>query len=191
MSWLLCPFRKKSVCFLFTHTLMTVFIKPASKTGLFVSLFQVNSQNEALLHVYICLKSGRSSAFSVLGSERSRINLQRHESHNEFGKNERAHSRETQEKKEIMRNWVHFFGAVQQWHSFALWLSSIAGLGQFWTWMEAFSKQEALVYSSRWHSPRHHNPLSSEFSYFSLLTFLAVSPFISPLHYLLLISPET
>lgn len=90
---------KKSVCFLFTHTLMTVFIRLASNTGLFVSLFQVNSQNEALLHVYICLKSGRSSAFSVLGSERSRINLQRHESHNEFEKNERAHSRETQGKK--------------------------------------------------------------------------------------------
>lgn len=78
---------------------MTVFIRLASNTGLFVSLFQVNSQNEALLHVYICLKSGRSSAFSVLGSERSRINLQRHESHNEFEKNERAHSRETQGKK--------------------------------------------------------------------------------------------
>lgn len=85
-----------------------------------------------------------------------------------------------------MRDWVHFSGAAQPWHSFALWLSSIAAPLTILD-MEAFSKQFTHVT----YSPLHHFSGVSLQRTSSFFTPLPSSTFISLFYYLLSISPET
>lgn len=113
-----------------------------------------NLRHEALIgHIYIYWEAAQLSVFPELSSERNSTNLQkgeRHKAHNDFRKNERAQSGKTHGKKKDDEK----LGVVLRSSSTAVTqICTLAFiywcLSQSWTWMVAFSKQEASVYSDQ------------------------------------------